>query len=350
MRTISPCPTHRALKRLPLRRKAGRAPSAIALTLVLAFLSSAPLVGCSGTPFASAPNAVPSEPGAVSVKAAEATAASQEPSFTSEELAYAAEHKGFKHYDELDDLGRCGTAVACLGPETMPAEGEERESIGMIKPTGWHTVRYEGVDGEYLYNRCHLIGWQLSAENANERNLVTGTRWMNTEEMLAVENKVADYIHGTGNHVLYRATPVFEGDELVCRGVLLEAQSIEDGGTGISESTWCPNTQPGIIIDYETGDNREETDGSALAAASAAEAAQAAETEGPGGAADEQDPASDAQDDAETAYILNTNTRRFHDPSCSSVDEINPQNRSMFSGERAELVAQGYRPCGRCNP
>lgn len=180
-----------------------------------------------------------------------------EPSFTDGEIEYALENLGFESYSELDELGRCGVAAACLGPETMPGDNEERGSIGMVKPSGWHTVTYDSVDGRYLYNRCHLIGWQLSGENANERNLVTGTRWMNTESMLSVENEVADYIRKTGNHVLYRATPVFNEAELVCRGVLIEALSLEDGGDGISLSVWCSNEQPGIAIDYATGESWE---------------------------------------------------------------------------------------------
>ena len=176
-----------------------------------------------------------------------------DPSFTNADITYAKRHLGYESYSKLDYLGRCGKATACLGPETMPAKGEKRGSIGMVKPSGWHTVKYDNVDGKYLYNRCHLIGWQLSSENANERNLVTGTRWMNTEGMLPYENEVADYIDRTGNHVLYRATPLFKGKELVCRGVRIEALSIEDNGRGVSFNAYCPNTQPDISINYATG-------------------------------------------------------------------------------------------------
>lgn len=177
-------------------------------------------------------------------------------SFTEEEIAYAENHLGYESYSELDDLGRCGEAEACLGPETIPAYGEERESISEVHPSGWRSIRYDFVEGESLYNRSHLIGWALSAENANECNLVTGTRYMNADVMRIYEEEVADYIYDTDNHVLYRSTPVFVGDELVCRGVQVEAYSLEDNGRGIDFSVWCPNVQPGVEINYATGDAR----------------------------------------------------------------------------------------------
>ncbi len=156
-------------------------------------------------------------------------------------------------YGELDAAGRCTSALACLGTDLMPQV--ERGSIGMIRPTGWKTVRYDFIDGMYLYNRCHLIGYQLAGENLNERNLITGTRYLNIEGMLPFENKVGSYIRRTGQHVLYRATPVFAGDELLARGVLLEAESVEDGGAAIQFCVYCFNVQPGVWIDYRTGDN-----------------------------------------------------------------------------------------------
>ena len=158
----------------------------------------------------------------------------------------------FESYGELDYLGRCTAAYACLGPETMPKE--ERGEIGSIYPTGWKNARYEGIDREYLYNRCHLIGYQLTGQNANERNLITGTRYMNTEGMLPYENSVAQYIRGTGHHVLYRVTPVFEGRNLLASGVLMEARSIED--PEVQFCVYCYNVQPGIEIDYKTGKSR----------------------------------------------------------------------------------------------
>lgn len=159
----------------------------------------------------------------------------------------------FEKYTALDYLDRCGVAFACLGKETMPTE--ERGAIGSVKPSGWHTVKYDFVDGRYLYNRCHLIGFQLSAENANTRNLITGTRYMNVQGMLPFENMVADYIKETNNHVLYRVTPIFKGTELVCRGVQIEAFSVEDNGDGICFNVYCYNNQPGVEIDYATGDS-----------------------------------------------------------------------------------------------
>lgn len=162
----------------------------------------------------------------------------------------------FEEYPELDSLGRCGAAYACVGIDTMPTE--ERESISEVKPSGWHNKPYDFVDGGYVYNRCHLIGFQLTGENANERNLVTGTRYMNVKGMLPFENEVADYIASTGNHVMYRVTPVFEGDNLVCSGVLMEAYSVEDDGAGVQFCVFCFNVQPGVNIDYKTGENMED--------------------------------------------------------------------------------------------
>lgn len=161
---------------------------------------------------------------------------------------------GYESYGELDSLGRCTGAYAYVGRETMPTE--ERGSIGQVKPTGWHTVKYDCVDGKYLYNRCHLIGYQLTAENANECNLITGTRYMNVEGMLPFENMVADYIKETENHVCFRVTPVFEGDNLVASGVIMEAQSAEDDGEGVQFNVYVYNVQPGVEIDYATGESR----------------------------------------------------------------------------------------------
>ncbi len=156
-------------------------------------------------------------------------------------------------YGEMDQLGRCTTAMACIGTDLMPVL--ERGSIGMIKPSGWKTVRYDFIDGMYLYNRCHMIGYQLTGENDNERNLITGTRYMNVEGMLPFENQIASYIHTSDCHVLYRVTPVFEGEDLLARGVLLEAESVEDRGESIRFHVFCFNVQPGVVIDYRTGDN-----------------------------------------------------------------------------------------------
>jgi len=220
----------------------------------------------------------------------------------------------FEEYSPLDELGRCGTAYACVGTDLMPAE--ERGSIGSVKPSGWQTVKYDCVDGKYLYNRCHLIGFQLTGENANKENLITGTRYMNVDGMLPFENMVADYVKETENHVLYRVTPVFDGTNLVAGGVQMEAYSVEDSGEGISFHVYVYNVQPGVEIDYATG-------ASHLA---------------------------DVETDTETKYILNTSSRKFHLPSCSSADSIAASNRKDYTGSRENLVAKGYEPCGQCKP
>ena len=239
-----------------------------------------------------------------------------QPYFTAEDLTTQA----FELYSPLDDLGRCGIAYANVCQELMPTE--ERGEIGMIKPTGWHTVRYDDlVDGKYLYNRCHLIGYQLAGENANERNLITGTRAMNVDGMLPFENQVDDYVDETGNHVLYRVTPVFEGDNLVASGVLLEACSVEDEGAGLSFCVYCYNVQPGITIDYATGESWLSGQGES--------------------APPEQEAVS---------YVLNTNTMKFHLPDCASAAQISPGNRRTSSESREELLDQGYSPCGACKP
>lgn len=175
------------------------------------------------------------------------------PYFTDSELSVTS----YEYYSDLDTLDRCGVCIACIGQDIMPTE--ERCEIGNVKPTGWHTVKYNDIiDGNYLYNRCHLIGFQLAGENANEKNLITGTRYLNMNGMLPFENRVAGYVMETGNHVMYRVTPVFDGDNLVADGVLIEAESVEDGGNGILFNVFCYNVQPGISIDYATGDSEED--------------------------------------------------------------------------------------------
>ena len=224
--------------------------------------------------------------------------------------------RSFEEYSDLDSLGRCGVAFANVGLDLMPTE--KRGSIGQVKPSGWKTVQYDIVDGKYLYNRCHLIGYQLTAENANKKNLITGTRYLNVQGMLPFENLVADYVKETGNHVLYRVTPIFEGDNLVADGVQIEAISVEDKGEGLLFNVYCYNVQPGIVIDYATGD-------SALADAVPA--------------------------DADTVvYILNTKTGKFHYPDCSSAINMKADVREEYAGTRDELISAGYEPCGRCKP
>lgn len=179
-----------------------------------------------------------------------------QPSFSESELRT----EGYETYSGLDSLGRCGMAVASVGKDTMPKADEERGSISSIKPSGWKQASYDNISGKYLYNRCHLIGWQLSAENANRGNLITGTKYLNVEGMLPFENMVADYIRETGNHVAYRIIPIYEGNNLLASGVQMEAYSIEDQGAGICFNIYCYNVQPGITIDYATGESISEGD------------------------------------------------------------------------------------------
>ncbi len=261
-----------------------------------------------------------------------------EPGFTAEDATTDA----FESYSPLDGLGRCGQAYACLGLETMPTE--ERQRISEVHPTGWHADTYDFVDGGLLYNRSHLIAFQLSGENANERNLITGTRYFNSESMLPFEEMVGDYIRQTGNHVLYRVTPLFVGDELVARGVQMEALSMEDGGAGVSFNVFVYNVQPGVEIDYATGDNWP-ADGDGTAAEEGAGRDDAG-----GGKADSAGAATTASAATAQDYVLNTNSRRFHDPSCPSVADIAPDNRQNVHESRDELLAQGFEPCGGCRP
>lgn len=234
-----------------------------------------------------------------------------QPGFTQEQKVT----ESYEFYSELDAYNRCGYTMACIGPDIMPAE--ERGSIGQVKPTGWQTVKYDFVDGKYLYNRCHLIGYQLTGENANEKNLITGTRYMNVEGMLPFENMVADYVKETGNHVLYRVTPVFEGDELVARGVEMEAWSVEDNGEGICFHVYVFNIQPGVTINYADGTS----------------------------ALDESYFAGE-----KNTYILNTSSKKFHTEDCVNGDTISEANRQVVTTPRQVLINQGYEPAGCCDP
>lgn len=236
--------------------------------------------------------------------------------------------KSFESYSEPDELGRCGIAFANVGKDLMPTE--ERGNIGQVKPTGWHTVKYDNVDGKYLYNRCHLIGFQLTAENANEKNLITGTRYMNVDGMLPFENMVADYVKETNNHVLYRVTPIYQGDNMVASGVLMEAESVEDEGAGILYNIFVYNVQPGIEIDYTTGDSW--ISKNTVADSEIKEDIQNNRLEN------------------ETTYILNTNSHKFHKPNCDSVSKISEKNKGNFTGTRDEIILLGYQPCRICNP
>ena len=240
----------------------------------------------------------------------------------------------FEIFSNLDNLGRCGVAYANVCTELMPTE--DRGSIGMVKPSGWHSVIYENVDGLYLYNRCHLLGFQLTGENANERNLITGTRYMNIIGMLPFENMVADYVKEANNHVLLRVTPIFEGNNLLASGVLMEALSMEDNGDGICFNVFCYNVQPGIIIDYSDGSNKA-ADGSAPYGSSAAVANK------------QNNTTQNATTTTDASYIGNKNTKKFHHSCCSSVKQMKDKNKVPLNS-REQALNLGYEPCGNCSP
>ena len=235
------------------------------------------------------------------------------PLFT--EADYTAD--SYEEYGALDALERCTYTIACIGQDLMPTQ--ERGSISHIKPTGWHSVQYDFVDGKSLYNRCHLIGHQLAGEDANERNLITGTRYMNVDGMLPFENMVADYVKETGNHVLYRVIPVYEGNNLVANGVTMEAWSVEDNGEGICFYVYVYNVQPGVEINYATGESRE---------------AEAVFKTG----------------ENTEVYVVNTSSGKFHLGSCSQSQNINTENKQTFENTRSQMIAWNFTPAGCCNP
>lgn len=235
------------------------------------------------------------------------------PSFEAEDLVTYS----YESYSALDSLGRCGEAIACIGKDLMPTE--KRGDIGSVHPSGWQSVRYSIVDGGSLYNRCHLIGFQLTGENANKQNLITGTRYMNTVGMLAFEDAVADFVKDTNYHVLYRVTPIFTGKNLVADGVQMEGYSVEDNGEGICFNVFCYNVQPGIFIDYSNGDSHliEETS---------------------------------SDKSKKGTYVLNRSSHKFHRPECDGALNMNSKNRQEYTGSRQILIDQGYKPCTVCNP
>lgn len=230
--------------------------------------------------------------------------------------------ESFEEYGELDYLNRCTACVANIGPDLMPTE--ERGYIGSVKPSGWHSVKYDFVDGKYLYNRCHLIGYQLTGENANERNLITGTRFLNVEGMLPFENMIAEYVRESGNHVLLRVTPRFEGENLLASGVFMEAMSVEDEGEGILFNIYCYNAQKGVIIDYATGESYEEFK----------EIAFPEET----------------KNNKQKDFVLNINSKKIHLPHCSGAKATDEENKEYYSGYLKDLTDKGYSPCGMCKP
>ena len=297
-----------------------------------------------------------------------------EPQFLETDLATSS----YEYYSDLDDLGRCGVVYACIGTDLMPTE--ERGNIGSVKPSGWHTAKYDIVDGKYLYNRCHLIGYQLSGENANVNNLITGTRYLNVEGMLPFENMVADYVKETENHVLYRVTPVFEGNNLVASGVQIEAQSVEDQGEGILFNVYCYNVQPGVTIDYATGDsvlaeNAEAQSNTATSndgasqqdattqsnAATSNEAASQQETTTQDGTAVQgaEENSSDHATDASGAAVSNdtgaggsgsvmvwksATGSKYH--STNHCGNMNPDNATQITEE--EAIREGLGKCKKC--
>jgi len=268
------------------------------------------------------------------------------PDFSDEEKKNT---EAFEEYSELDSLGRCGVAYANICKEIMPTE--ERGEIGEVKPTGWHLVKYpELIEDNYLYNRSHLIAFSLAGENANKKNLITGTRYLNQETMQIFELKVLDYVRSTDNHVLYRVTPVFEGDNLVATGVQMEAWSVEDEGEGICYNVFCYNVQPGIDIDYATGDSKvsEKTEDDAKQADDIqVEGATEKVTESTTESRTETETKLSGEDEVRS-YILNTNSKKIHLPTCSSVDDMAEHNKKECESSITELKKQGYDPCGRC--
>ena len=272
-----------------------------------------------------------------------------EPEFTSSQKS---SKKSFETYSNLDSLGRCGVAFACIGKDIMPTG--ERGEIGQVKPTGWKTAKYDFVDGKYLYNRCHLIGWQLTGENANNRNLITGTRYMNVQGMLSFENMVDDYIEETGNHVLYRVTPYFKGNELVASGVQIEAYSVEDDGDGICFNVYCFNVQPGVKIDYKTGlsalDGKEITTKKPVTTKKITTTKVVTTKKPTTTKPTTQKPPLPSSATGNVSYVVNINTLKFHTPSCRHADDISPENRLETKDSRDSLMTKGYSPCGVCKP
>ena len=259
------------------------------------------------------------------------------PFFTEEEIVTTS----YESYSDLDTLGRCGVAIACIGFDIMPTE--ERGSISGVKPSGWQTIKYDIVDAKYLYNRCHLIGYQLTGENANKENLITGTRYLNVEGMLPFENMVADYLkeeHENGNdaHVMYRVTPIFEGSNLVANGVLIEAKSVEDNGEAIQFCVYVYNNQPGIVIDYRNGDSKLD-DGTAF-------------PETPEQTPEENPDEESGEGDGEVkTYIINKSNGKVHTEDCRYVSSMKEENKEVYTGSLDELLSDGdFSTCGTCKP
>lgn len=238
-----------------------------------------------------------------------------EPNFTEDEIV----DESFKYFSPLDLLGRCGPAFSCVGRDLLA--NQERESISSIYPTGWQSVQYDCVEGKNLYNRCHLLAHSLSQENANEKNLITGTRYLNTEGMLPFEMDILDYVRESGHHVMYRVTPIFEGNNLVASGVEMEAYSVEDEGKGIKFHIYCYNVQPGVKIDYATGDSW---------------------------LIDEKEKSTSTDHESKEEYIINIRNKKFHRPNCNSINEMADHNKKEVYETYDTLIEEGYSPCKNC--
>jgi DNA-entry nuclease len=266
-----------------------------------------------------------------------ATVYNNKPDFAASEIT----SKAYEFYSPLDSKGRCGYAMACVGKELMPTTS--RGSISSIKPTGWVQNTYDTkiVNGGSLYNRAHLIGWQLTGENANKKNLITGTRYMN-ENMIPFENMIADYVKETGNHVMYRVTPIFEGNNLVASGVHMEAYSVEDSGKGVCFNVYLYNVQPGVTIEYSTGKNYLTSSNSNTSSGSTNSGSTNSSTSNSG--------SSNSSDTSSTTYILNTGSKKIHSSTCKSVSSISTKNKKTYTGSTADLLKQGYTACGTCRP
>lgn len=298
-----------------------------------------------------------------------------EPGFTAQDEARGT----FMQFSDLDFEGRCGTAFARIGPDTI--SNEKRGDISQVHPSGWVQRKYSFVDDGMLYNRSHLIAHQLCGENANEKNLITGTRTFNAVGMLYYEELVGDYVRSTGNHVLYRVTPLFAANDLVARGVQMEAKSVEDNGEAVQFNVFVYNVEPGVAIDYVTGESRESSEtpqvtskgNATITTAAAARADKAAVGSGSESDADGGDggdanggskgsksngsgdgASSNSTGNQSTSeqqdYILNVKNKKFHKPDCSAANDISSANKQDFTGTRDQLIAQGYSPCGICKP
>ena len=258
----------------------------------------------------------------------------------------------FETYSDLDDLRRCGIAYACIGKDIMPTE--ERGQIGMVKPTGWHTVKYDCVDGKYLYNRCHLIAYCLAGENANEKNLITGTRYLNIEGMLPYETLTAKYMdNNPDNHVLYRVTPVFIGSELVARGVLMEGYSVEDNGAGVKFCVFCYNVQPDVEINYANGKSSQNDSADKDTNTNSSTSKSTGFTgygNGSSGFSGYTNESSTETGSSTNLYVINTSSKKFHKTDCKNADKISDKNKEIVNESRNELISDGYEPSKCCNP